>query len=170
MKTTRILTGCALAMMLAVPAFAETSFHVQLNLGNAPPPPFVHLSYRPHTVWMPEYQVAVVSDPRFDDDCFEVGGFWYVYDNDYWYRSRSWRGPFVVVEDRYVPTTLARIPAHRWHHARWEGPYMRDANFDRDHHDNGYRDHGRRHGRDDDRGRGHDKGRGHGRDKGRGDD
>ena len=153
MKAIRILAGCALAMCLALPALADTDFHVRLNLGNAPPPPRVYVRHAPQTVWLPQYQVSVVNDPDFDDDYFQVGGYWYVYRDNYWYRARSWRGPFTVIDERYVPRSIAMVPANHWHHGRWTGPY--NSGYERGYHRNynrgGWRDrYGRWH--DSDRG------------------
>jgi len=144
MKAIRVLAGCAFAICLALPAFAATDFRVRVNLGNAPPPPVVYVRHAPRTVWLPDEQVAVVSDPDFDNDTFQVGGYWYVYNGDYWYRGRSWRGPFTVIDERYVPASIASVPAYRWHHRRWAGPYNagydRDRYYDRDRFDrNDYR-------------------------------
>ena len=122
MKTIRVLAGCAFALCLALPAFAATDFRVRVNLGNAPPPPVVYVNHAPRTVWLPAARVSVVSDPDFDDDYFQVGAYWYVYRAGYWYRARSWRGPFTVIDDRYVPTSITMVPARHWRHSRWAGP------------------------------------------------
>ncbi len=135
MKAIRVLAGCAFAICLALPAFAATDFHVRVNLGNAPPPPVVYVRHAPRTVWLPEQQVSVVSDPDFDNDTFQVGGYWYVHRDNYWYRGRSWRGPFTVVDERYVPTRIAEVPANRWHGDRWMGPYN-SAGYERRYYDN----------------------------------
>ena len=166
MKAIRILAGCALAMCLALPALADTDFHVRLNLGNAPPPPRVYVRHAPQTVWLPQYQVSVVNDPDFDDDYFQCGMYWYVNHGDYWYRARSWRGPYTVIETRYVPQSVMVVPARHWRHHPWGGPPGRASYVERrpvpiervrvkDRHDD------RR--RDDDRGhdRGHGRGNGH---------
>ena len=124
MKTMRILAGCALVSLslLAMPAFAATDFRVNVNLGNAPPPPMVVVQHPPRTVWLPDQRVSVVRDPDFDGDYFQVGGYWYVYNDNYWYRARSWRGPFVVIDARYVPVSIARVPDRHWRHNRpWRG-------------------------------------------------
>jgi hypothetical protein len=175
MKAIRVLAGCALALSVAVPAMARTDFHVSLNLGTAPPAPVVYVHRAPRTVWLPQYQVSVVNDPYYmnGEDSFHVGAYWYVYDDGYWYRARSWRGPFAVISDRYVPTTLARVPARHWRHERWTGPNVRNADFfqrhnyrrwrandGRWHYDHAHRGRGNDRG---DRGRGNDRGRGHGR-------
>lgn len=162
MKTTRVLAGCVFATLFALPAFAATDVHVSINLGNAPPPPVVVVQHAPRTVWLPEQRVYVVNDRDFDDDYFQCGAFWYVYRNDYWYRARSWRGPFTVIESRYVPHSIMVVPERHWRHPLGGPPgQMRRAEYARTR--GHYVEPARKH---DDRGRGHEKDRGH--DKGRG--
>ncbi|MEO5617322.1 MAG: hypothetical protein ABIS67_06095 [Candidatus Eisenbacteria bacterium] len=122
MKSMRVLAGCAFATLLALPALAATNLNVSLNLSNAPPPPVVVVQHAPRTVWLPESRVYVVNDPDFDDDYFQVGGFWYVYSDNYWYRARTWRGPFSVIEHRYVPHSVMVVPAHHWKRHPHGGP------------------------------------------------
>jgi hypothetical protein len=165
MKPLRILAGSALALCLAVPTMASTSFHVSLNLGSAPPPPVVVVHRAPQTTFLPEYGVYVVNDPSYmnGEDVFQVGGYWYCYDDGYWYRARSWRGPFTVISDAYVPVTIARIPANHWRHDRWTGRDVRNAEFFQRHGDYRQDNNGRWHSDNGNRGRGrgHGNGRGH---------
>ena len=98
MKTQRnrvgvVLAGGILSAVLSAPAFAATDVHVNINLGNAPPPPVVVVQHAPRTVWLPEQRVYVANDPDFDDDYFQCGMYWYVNRGNFWYRARSWRGP-----------------------------------------------------------------------------
>ena len=177
MKAIRVLAGSALALCLAIPAMARTDIHVSLDLGSAPPPPVVVVSRAPRTVWLPDYQAYVVQDRSYmnGEDAFRVGLYWYVYDDGYWYRARTWRGPFAVISDTYVPVTLARIPARHWRGERWMGRDVRDASFFQTHDYRRWRaNDGRWHsdrgngnsngpGTDNGNGRGRGNGRGHGR-------
>ena len=138
MKPIRLLAGCAFAILIAMPAFAQTNFRVRLDLGNAPPPPRVYVQHAPRTVWLPQQRVSVVSDPDFDDDYFQVGGYWYVYSNNYWYRARSWRGPFVVIDERYVPQSIAIVPTRHWRHNRWSPGRYNNAGYDNRRYDRRY--------------------------------
>lgn len=173
MKTQRfrvgaVLAGGILSAVLSVPAFAATDLHVSINLGNAPPPPVVVVQHAPRTVWLPEQRVYVANDPDFDDDYFQCGMYWYVNRGNYWYRARSWRGPFTVIETRYVPQSVMVVPARHWHHP-WGGP-RRAEYVDRrpvpiervrvknDRHEDRWRDD---HDRDRDHDRGHGRGNGH---------
>lgn len=115
-KPSAILIACALATMAAVPAMARTNVNVSLSVGQAPPPPVVVVQHAPETVWLPETHVSVVRDDDFDNDTFQCGSSWYVYRDGWWYRGRSWRGPYTYVETRYVPQSILVVPARHWRH------------------------------------------------------
>jgi hypothetical protein len=104
----------AVAMAFAMPAGAGTSIGISVNIGDAPPPPVVVVREKPHTVYVRDANVWVVEDRRWGDDCFRVGRYWYTWHSGYWYRARSWRGPFRVIEERYVPVAIHKVPARHW--------------------------------------------------------
>jgi hypothetical protein len=164
MKRFRILALAILAVAFAHPAHSATDVSVRINLGNAPPPPVFVVQHPPRTVWLPESRVYVVHDADFDEDCFQVGAFWYVFNDGYWYRARSWRGPFTVIAVHEVPHSITVVPARHWRHYPY-GSWGRQ-------HDVTYvdsrgrpyervrvkSDNGRHEGWDKDKGRGHGKG------------
>ena len=116
MKKTSILTGCAVAMILAVPAMAHTTVNVSVGIGKAPPPPVVVVQHAPRMVWLPETHVAVVHDEDFDNDTFQCGVYWYTYRDGWWYRAHAWRGPYSYCETRYVLQSILVVPARHWRH------------------------------------------------------
>lgn len=110
-----IVAATVLSMALATSAFARTSINVGLNLGNAPPPPVV--VYRQPPRWVAtDPGVYVVQDDNIGYDYFRYGGFYYIYDSGYWYRSSRYRGPFRVIETRYVPRPIYYVGDrdYRW--------------------------------------------------------
>lgn len=113
------LTACALATSLA--AHAETSIGVNVSLG-APPPPVVVYRTEPRTVVVPGATVYVVDDDACDYDFFRYGSSWYIYRGGYWYRARSYRGPFTWIEVGRVPHTILTVPASHWKHHPHGGP------------------------------------------------
>ena len=119
-----VLFGALLALAAAGPALAETrtSWTVQLNIGNAPPPPAIMYREAPPVVVVPGSSVYVVNDDRYDCDMFRYGVYWYVWNDGYWYRARNYRGPFRVIEARYVPATIWNVPDRRWKHHPHGGP------------------------------------------------
>ena len=112
----------ALAMVLAVSASAETRTSFNLSISNAPPPPVVVVREEPSLLLVPGSTVYVVNDRRVGYDSFRYGTYWYVYNDGYWYRARGYRGPFGVIETRYVPAAIIRVPAKHWKHHPHGGP------------------------------------------------
>ena len=107
-----VLVGVLLA---GVPARADID--VRISIGDAPPAPHFEFRARPRERLYPGDRVYVVEDPGVgDNDCFRYGGFYWVFREGYWYRSASWRRPFVVVHPRYVPGVFYQMPPTRWKH------------------------------------------------------
>jgi hypothetical protein len=114
----------ALAGLFAAPAWSasQTYFGFHLGITNAPPPPVVFYD-EPVVHAVPGYPVYVADDCPYD--MFRYGPSWYLFDAGFWYRGRSYRGPFVAVDVRYVPRPVLHVPAshwkHRYHGRRWDG-------------------------------------------------
>ena len=113
-----------LAVAAAGPAWAGTngSISVQLNIGNAPPPPVVVYEEPPPMMIVPGSTVYLVSDPRCGYDFFRFGVYWYIWNDGYFYRARTYRGPFRVVEARYVPAAIWNVPSKHWKRHPHGGP------------------------------------------------
>lgn len=178
MKRQILGIGLVLALGVATPALAgaRTYFGFTIGLGNAPPPPRVVYYAPPPMDYDPDYGVYVVRGGYDGCDEFRYGPYFYVWNGDYWYRSRSYRGPFFAVDVRTVPRPVFYVPEERWHRyppglARYRGEWDHDRGRghawgrDRGDDDRG-RGHGRGRGRGDDGG--DDRGHGHGHDRDRG--
>jgi hypothetical protein len=113
----RTLWWFLLASVVAAPlaASAGTSVGVNINLGNAPPPPVVVFRHEPPMVVVPGSTVYMVNGDC-DYDVFRYGVYWYVFNDGYWYRARKHRGPFAVVNARYVPGAIVNVPPKYWRH------------------------------------------------------
>jgi hypothetical protein len=113
----RTLWWFLLASVVAAPltASAGTSVGVSINIGDAPPPPVVVFHREPRVAIVPGSTVYVVNDDC-DYDVFRYGVYWYVFNDGYWYRARTHRGPFGVVSARYVPTAIVNVPPRYWRH------------------------------------------------------
>jgi len=83
-------------------AFAEVN--VNINIG---PPPIV-VAEPPAVVFMPPIGVYFV--PQVDFDVFFYSGFWWSPRGSSWYRAREYNGPWGVVDKRYVPAPVYRVP------------------------------------------------------------
>ena len=80
---------------------------------------------QPHWVAVPGTRVRSISQrDRTSYDMFRYDRYYYAYnhDNGRWYRSRNWRGQFILIDDRYVPSDLRRVPRNRWRNypSAWE--------------------------------------------------
>jgi hypothetical protein len=117
-RRTLLTIACAATLLAAVPfaASAYTNVSVHVDIGNAPPPPTFHFYAPPREVYV-EDRVYLVEAPAFAGvDCFHYGGYYWMFRDGYWYRSRSWRTRFVVISPRYVPTVIYSVPARQWKH------------------------------------------------------
>jgi len=66
-----------------------------------------------------------------DFDLYRYRGTWFIVDDGAWYRSSSWRGPFLSIRASSVPMPVLRVPFEFRHD--WSSPasYQRDRD-DRD--------------------------------------
>ncbi|HET7225337.1 MAG TPA: hypothetical protein VFK69_06425, partial [Candidatus Eisenbacteria bacterium] len=117
--------GFALAaLVIASPALARTSIYV--NFG-APPPPVVVFRSEPEWVLVPGTDVYCIADyeaPGYDEYFYD--GWCYVYSDGWWYRARSWRGPFYAIYEDYVPAAIWYVPTAYWH------TYPRHISYERE--------------------------------------
>jgi hypothetical protein len=159
--TAPLAFALAALVATALPRRAAARVEVHIDIGLPAAPPLVVV----------EPGVQVVED--FDDEVFVTSGWYWVRRDRAWYRARSPRARFVLVEHRHVPATLVRIPPGRYVKYRKAKHHERHHERGDDHgHGHGHDDH--RHGHDghghDDHGHGHehdDHGRGRGKHKGK---
>lgn len=138
----RILWMSAVALLFAGAADAETRVGVNISIGNAPPPPVVVLRREPRVIYVPEARVYVVNDSRRDQDWFRVGRRWYLERGGWWYVADHYRGPYRMIERRYVPRVVWKVPKKYWkRHGDAGGSHgYRDRDRDRDDDDDDRRD------------------------------
>ena len=98
-----IMFGASLLALQAVNP-AAAGVNVNVNIG---PPPIV-VAAPPEVVLMPNYGVYFV--PEVDFDVFFYNGYWWSPRGDRWYRSQAYNGPWRIVERRYVPPRVVRVP------------------------------------------------------------
>jgi len=67
-------------------------------------------------------RVYVVVNAESGYDMFRYGSSWYVCHDGYWYRSRTYRGPYAVIDVRSVPRAVVSVPARHWKHHPHGGP------------------------------------------------
>ena len=111
-----LLPALVLGLMAfaAVPAHAGEVVRVR-TVSLAPAAPRITFTTSPHWVTVPGTTVyRVRDDERPSYDMLRYGSRYYVYDQGYWYRSSRWNGPFVTIEERYVPTVFYDVPRTHW--------------------------------------------------------
>jgi hypothetical protein len=122
MRRTRIW-WFLLSLAVGVPASAGAGeLGIQISVSDAPPPPVVVVREEPHVLLVPGSTVYVVDDDRVAYDSFHYGVYWYVCSGEFWYRGRTYRGPFQAVPARYVPQAVLNVPAKHWRFHPHGGP------------------------------------------------
>lgn len=79
----------------------DASAQVSVNIG-------FNLSRYPHLVVVPGYPVYYA--PQLEANFFFYDGMYWVYQNDYWYTSSWYNGPWWPVSSEDVPVFILRIP------------------------------------------------------------
>lgn len=119
----RILLTTALATLLvsaAIPARSEAavSVGVSLHVGDPYQGLSLHFRSRPDMALIPASQVYYTRN--YDHDLYRYGRSWYYVEDDCWYRSSSYNGPFVRIDVSSVPRQISNVPT-RYRRA-WGGP------------------------------------------------
>ena len=105
----------ALAGALLLPAIAEAQIRASAGLSIDLPVVLPQL-----VVVQPGIRVV----PECDHEVFYTNGYYWVREDDVWYRSRSHRGGWVVAPMRRVPAALVKVPPghyKRWKPAKYRG-------------------------------------------------
>ncbi len=150
-----------LTCLLASEAVGGVNVGININIG----PPSLTVA-PPSIVLVPQSQVYFA--PAAPADVFYFSGYWWSPRGSQWYRSRDYSGPWGVVDRRYVPQPVMRVP-HDYRTVYGHEKHIPYGQWKKEHnqHDQGHKnqgDHGGNSGRDhgDDHGKGHDKDRGEG--------
>lgn len=119
----------------ATPVKAEVSVSIGIGLPHVSIG--INVPFYPRLVPVPGYPVYYA--PRIYANYFFYDGMYWVYQNDNWYASDWFDGPWWLVEPEFVPLFILRIPVyyymrpplhfHRWHAhrpPRWGERWGRD--------------------------------------------
>ena len=104
----RNLLLAVIVALVCVPLAPAQAQQVAVRVTFATPPPLV--------VVEPGIQVV----PDYPEEVFFVDGWYWHRAGAVWYRTRDHRGGWVVVEPRYVPARLVRIPPGHYKHWKAE--------------------------------------------------
>lgn len=80
----------------------------------------INLPVYPELVLVPGYPVYYA--PRLNSNFFFYDGMYWVYQDDDWYASAWYNGPWSMVDPQYVPLFVLRIPVRYY---RVQPPYFR---------------------------------------------
>lgn len=80
-----------------------------------------HLRFRsrPRMTAVPGSRVSYARSS--DRDVYRYGSYYYGYDGGRWYRSSTYRGPWIYVRGRVVPRAVYSVPAD--YRRNWRGDY-----------------------------------------------
>lgn len=79
-------------------------------------PPRIAFRSEPRMRMVPGTRVYAINRAytNTDYDMFRYGDTYYLYSDGNWFAARSWRGPFVAVDDREVPVAFQSVPREEW--------------------------------------------------------
>lgn len=102
----------AVGMMLCT----VTSVTAQVNISIGLPRVSIgiNLPLFPELVPVPGYPVYYA--PRLDSNYFFYDGLYWVYQDDNWYSSSWYNGPWWFIEPEYVPLFILRVPVRYYRH------------------------------------------------------
>ena len=156
------------AFLAAVPPVqAGTSVGVHIQVGDPYRGGSLVFHKEPDLVMVPQSRVYYMRN--YDYDMYRYGSYWYFIDGGYWYRARSYRGPYVHISVKSVPRSVRYVPVKYRRH--WKnGPpphavargYYKDKDRHPSHRDHRDRDHYKGSHKDSHKGsknKGHDDGR-----------
>ncbi|MFZ3086557.1 MAG: hypothetical protein WA123_00665 [Methylotenera sp.] len=99
-----------LLIVLGMLLCSVTSAAVQVGIGIGLPHVSIGINFPayPELVVVPGYPVYYA--PRLQANLFFYDGMYWVYQDDYWYASSWYNGPWWLVEPEYVPVFILRVP------------------------------------------------------------
>jgi hypothetical protein len=102
-----MLVGLLLLTSIVSANRAIAQVNIQVGVSVPPPPPLV-IPAPPPMVVVPKTYVYFA--PEVEVDVFFYHGYWYRPHQGRWYRSASYKGPWVHVVREKMPATLLRLP------------------------------------------------------------
>ena len=106
-----LIATCLSLSFLAAPAHAQLS----INFGSPGVNIGLNLGGYPNLVAVPGYPVYYA--PGVDGNYFYYDGLYWVYQNDNWYESSWYNGPWTAVDPLDVPAFILQVPVRYYHRA-----------------------------------------------------
>lgn len=126
MKRTLMIAAAlaSLAFVSAPSSSQAASVGISVRIGDPYRGAALHFRSEPDYVVVPGTQVYYVDD-YYDRDLYRYGSWYYMVDDGYWYRARSYRGPFIRIDFRSVPRQFAYVPTNYRRHWGSSSTYFR---------------------------------------------
>ena len=107
-RWTRSVVALGLTLFLQTASSARADrIYTDINVGD-PYRGGITIRTSPDMTLIPNSDVYVVRDA--DYDLYRYQGWYYLVDNDAWYRARSWHGPFTYVRMATIPRAVVTVP------------------------------------------------------------
>lgn len=103
-----VILAIAILLCPAVPTQAQAQTQLSISFGDRGVSLGFEMSTYPTLVRVPGY--PVYYDPRVDSNYFFYDGLYWVYQDDDWYSSTWYNGPWDRISPAYVPLFLLRVP------------------------------------------------------------
>jgi hypothetical protein len=103
-----VILALAILLAPAVPTQVHAQSQLSISIGDRGVSLGFAMSTYPTLVRIPDY--PVYYDPRVDSNYFFYDGLYWVYQDDNWYSSPWYDGPWDMISPAYVPLFILRIP------------------------------------------------------------
>jgi hypothetical protein len=104
-----------LTAIAVLPAQAQNRTYNNQRRYAVPAPPSVTFQRQPRWTNVPGTNVRMInSQDRPAYDMFRMGSSYYIYDNNYWYRSNRWNGTYTAINQDAVPVEFNSVPREYW--------------------------------------------------------
>ena len=103
-----LILAMAILLCPAVSTQAQAQTQLSIGIGNRGVSLGFVMSTYPTLVRIPGY--PVYYDPRADSNYFFYDGLYWVYQDDNWYSSTWYNGPWDLISPAYVPLFMLRVP------------------------------------------------------------
>ncbi len=108
-KRTLVIIFAGMTLVMSLGTSNRVIAEVNVNVGiNVPPPPPLVIPAPPPVIVVPKTYVYFA--PEVEVDIFFCHGYWYRPYQGRWYRSGSYKGPWVYIVTGKVPAVLLHLP------------------------------------------------------------
>jgi hypothetical protein len=102
-----------LAMTLGLATFANAQVSLGIGIRGSGLSIGINMSSYPHLVPVPGYPVYYY--PEGNSNYFFYDGLYWVFEDDNWYASSWYDGPWDLIDPYYVPLFVLRVPVRYYH-------------------------------------------------------